>query len=116
MTDPINPTAPGGPAARASGEPRPAASGDFAAVLAATSGAPQASDSSVEPAPPAAVQADMAAASRTWHTLAANGQELRFDDDAGGRVQVAVHHVSGDRIAVLALDDMYALIERQGSA
>jgi len=93
--------------------------GDFAATL----GAARAGNPSAEPeisaasGPPAAVREEMAAASRTWDSLAANGQELRFrEDPAGGRVHVALHHVSGERIAVLDLGDVYTLIEHERRA
>jgi hypothetical protein len=55
----------------------------------------------------------MAAAARTWHALAASGRELRFDEAGNGRVAVALHRTSGERLAVLDLDDVYTLIEHE---
>jgi len=65
--------------------------------------------------PPAEVQAQTAAAARTWETLAASGREVRFSENPGGRVGVSLHHQSGERIAVLQLNDLYTLIEQEGA-
>jgi len=52
----------------------------------------------------------MAAASRAWDSLQTSARELRFDEEGGGRAQITLHQVSGERLAVLNLHDMHALI------
>ncbi len=66
-----------------------------------------------EPSPPSEVQAGTAAAARTWESLQASGREVQFNLNASGKVGVSMHHVSGERIAVLALNDLYTLIEQE---
>jgi hypothetical protein len=111
MTTNIDPLRRGdGPVQQAPVSRRTGADGDFAATLGAVAG----SDASAGPGDaPDAVRADMAAASRAWHSLQASGRELRFDESGSGRVHVALHQVSGERLAVLDLHDVYALIEAE---
>jgi hypothetical protein len=110
-----------GDGAAASTAPAPAGATSFEAALAlartqrATSYAQPAGTPGEEPSPPAEVLAQTAAAARTWETLQASGREVHFSEDAGGRVGVSMHHVSGERIAVLALNDLYTLIEQEAA-
>jgi hypothetical protein len=111
MTTHIDPLQPGGQARPAPAVTRARAGGDFAATLGAAR-----ADAAIQGAGPSApdeVHADMAAASRAWHSLQTSGRELRFDEDGSGRGQITLHQVSGERLAVLDLHDMYALIEAE---
>jgi len=117
MTTNIDPLQPAGHAPPAA--PPPAASsfaGDFVARLgqARDAQAPTA-DTAAGDGPPPELAAEMAAASRTWDSLAASGRELHFQE-SGGHVQVSMHSLAGERIAVLQLSDLYALIEHEGAA
>jgi len=115
-TIPIDPLRPGTAAPHGAPVARSGAAGaDFAATLGAVTRSSQAPSASadVEATPPGGVQADMVAASRTWESLQSTGRELRFDADGGGHVNVTMHHVSGERIAILDLHDVYALIEHE---
>lgn len=117
MTTNIDPLQPAGtPPVQA---PPPAASpvaGDFRATLGRAQDAQApAGDSSGSDGPPPELAAEMAAASRTWDSLAASGRELHFQE-TGGHVQVSMHSLAGERIAVLQLSDLYALIEHEGAA
>jgi hypothetical protein len=118
MTNQIDPVQPPG----GSASPSPAAraispiSGDFSAELVrAQAGRPAQSGPALEDGPPAEVHAAMASASRAFDSLAASGRELQFNETHGGRVEVALHGVSGERIAVLQLSDLYALLQQEGS-
>ncbi len=118
MTSQINPVQP--PGGSVSPNPRARAasplSGDFSAeLLRAQAVRPLRGEPTPEDGPPAHLHAAMASASRTFDTLAASGRELQFNETAGGRVEVALHGVSGERIAVLQLSDLYALLEQEGS-
>jgi hypothetical protein len=91
-------------------------SGDFSAEpVRARAARPTRSDPALEDGPTAEVRAAMAAASRTLDSLAASGRELQFNETHGGRVEVALHRVSGERIAVLQLSDLYTLLEQEGN-
>lgn len=118
MTSQIDPLQPPGSSASPNQLARSAAapSGDFSAeLLRAQAVQPAQGPASLEDGPPAEVHAAMASASRTFDSLAASGRELQFNETHGGRVEVALHGVSGERIAVLQLSDLYALIEQEGS-
>ncbi len=114
MTSNIEPLQPAPPAQPVSNPMRAAGTGDFAATLGAARGAlAPALDAAAESSPPPQVQAEMAAASRAWEALNDSGREVRFETNAGGRVHVALHQVSGERLAVLDLADVYALIAHE---
>ena len=95
--------------------PSPRGSGGDAAVGEASDAQAEAAAApgdDVDPTAPPRVQSDMVAASRTWESLQASGRELRFEG-GGGHVEVTMHDVSGERIAILDLHDVYALIEHE---
>jgi len=112
MSLPIDPlTAAGARPPAGTAPSRATGSGDFAAMLRSAGETATSAAAPVDPVPPASVRAEMAAADRTWQRMAADGRELRFDAHASGGVGVAMHHVSGERIAILQLHDVFALID-----
>jgi hypothetical protein len=102
----------GSPASRTSFESALALARSARAASYAPASQPQV-EAGDEPSPPPEVQAQTAAAARTWETLQASGREVHFSQTPGGRVGVSMHHVSGEQIAVLQLNDLYTLIEQE---
>lgn len=119
MTSGIDPVAPG---AGSLPTPVPIASADsngFASALEEACGptatAPAATTAS-DAGPPPEVLAQTAAAARTWESLAASGREVHFEENPGGHVGITLRRSSGERLAVLDLNDLYTLIDQEGAA
>ena len=106
MTPPlVPPTGPQTPLGTPAPLPAPAEGETFAKVYdLALARARKASTEPLVPAIPATVLEEMEAASRMFHTLRAQGHELRFEQDAG-RVRAELRTLEGDVVREVPLPE-----------
>lgn len=113
--DPVHlpPSIPGSPAeaSRARGA---GSSGAFGAALAAAQKSPAAESEAVPSLPPAELSAHIAAAAQAWAALAAGGQNVVFNEGAGGRLSIELQDDEGNELETLSGSQLFGLIDEHG--